>query len=230
MIEEGSWAAARGQLYRFLAGAFLRPPTEQSVAPMLDGTVLPELAGQFGPDAVAELERFRAAFDGDWDALDQEYQSLFTVPLGRYVTPYEAVYHDERVVDGEVVRGLLMGPSTLEVKAVYRDAGVDVADDVRELPDHIGLELGCMEALCDAEARAQQEDDEAAVTRARKLQRRLLQEHLLQWAPKLCGRISANAPGPFYRGIAAVTEAFLEQEAESLTSRAGARARDARCE
>ena len=69
-----------------------------------------------------------------------------------------------------------------------------------------------MEVLCDAEARAWQENDEAAVTRARELQRRLLREHLLQWAPKLCGRIRANAPGPFYRGIAALTEAFLEQE------------------
>lgn len=213
MITEAACAAARGQLYGFLAGAFLRPPTAQSISPILDDVVLRQLAEQFGTEAVGELEQFRSGFDGSWDALDQEYQDLFTVPLGRYVTPYEAVYRDERVVDGEVVRGLLMGPSTLLIKAIYRDAGVEVADDVRELPDHIGLELGCMQVLCDAEARAREEGDVSALARAQALQRRLLQEHLQQWAPRLFERILANAPGPFYRGMVALTEAFLDQEA-----------------
>ena len=213
MITEAACAAARGQLYGFLAGAFLRPPTSQSVSPILDDAVLRQLAEQFGADAVEELEQFRSRFDGSWDTLDQEYQTLFTVPLGRYVTPYEAVYRDERVVDGEVVRGLLMGPSTLAVKAIYRDAGVEVADDVRELPDHIGLELGCLQVLCDAEARAREEGDGDAAARAQALQQRLLQEHIRQWAPRLFERIRANAHGPFYRGIVALTEAFLDQEA-----------------
>jgi TorA maturation chaperone TorD len=221
MIAEAASAVARGQLYGFLAGAFLRPPTCQSVSPILDDVLLRQLAEQFGVGAVGELEQFRSGFDGSWDTLDQEYQSLFTVPLGRYVTPYEAVYRDERVVAGEVVHGLLMGPSTLAVKAIYRDAGVEVADDVRELPDHIGLELGCMQVLCDAEARAREEGDGDAVARAQALQRRLLHEHLRQWVPRLCERIRANAPGPFYRGIGALTEAFLDQEAG---------AQDASCE
>src|SRR5574341_1014708 len=86
-------------------------------------------------------------------------------------------------------------------------------DDVRELPDHIGLELGCMQVLCDAEAHAREEGDGDAVVRAQALQRRLLQEHIRQWAPRLCERIRANAPGPFYRGIVALAEAFLDQEA-----------------
>ncbi len=212
MSTDAALAAARGQLYAFLASAFLRPPTARSVSPILDGALLSGLAGQFGADAVVEFERFRTTFDQDWNALDQEYQSLFTVPLGRYVTPYEAVYRDARIMDGEVVRGLLMGPSTLAVKAIYRDAGVEVADDVRELPDHIGLELGCMEVLCEAEARAREEGDGSGVERATALQRRLLHEHLLQWVPALCERIRANARGPFYRGIVALTGAFLDQE------------------
>ncbi len=213
MIMEAACAAARGQLYGFLAGAFLRPPTAQSVSPILGDTVLRQLAEQFGADAVTELEQFRSRFDGGWDALDQEYQSLFTVPLGRYVTPYEAVYRDERVVDGEVVRGLLMGPSTLAVKAIYREAGVEVSDDVRELPDHVGLELGCMQVLCDAEARAWEAGDTSALARAQALQRRLLRQHIRQWTPRLFERIRSNAPGPFYRGIVALTDAFLDQEA-----------------
>ena len=214
MTETGAWARARGQLYRFLAAAFLRPPTESFVAPLLGDGILGELADRFGACAVADLQRFRESFDGDYEALDQEYQSLFVVPLGRYVTPYEAVYRDERVVDDQVVRGLLMGPSTLDVKALYREAGLEVPAELLELPDHVGIELGCMQSLCEAEARAWEGADAEGAERAGQLQRRLLEEHLLQWVPALCARIRENAPGPFYRGIAALTEVFLRHEAE----------------
>lgn len=214
MTTTSAWAAARGRLYRFLAATYLRPPTGALVAPLLDDDFLAALADRFGRTAVAELTEFRSSFGGDYDVLDQEYQQLFVVPLGRYVTPYEAVYRDERVVDEEVVRGLLMGPSTVAVGALYREAGVEVADDLLELPDHVGLELGCMAALCDAEARAVADGDGQAAQRVRGLQRRLLDEHLLRWAPALCARVRENAPGAFYRGIAALTEAFLRQESE----------------
>ncbi len=215
MIGAGTWARARGQLYRYLAGAFLRPPNDTFVAPFLDGGTLATLGGRFGADAVTELDRFRQDFDGDYEALDQEYQSLFVVPTGRYVIPYEAVYRDERVVEDEAVRGLLMGPSTVAVKALYREAGAEVAQDLLELPDHVGLELGCMHFLCEAEARAWERGESPAAARAQQLQWRLLTEHLLQWIPALCRRIRVNAPGPFYRGIADLTEALVSQDAEA---------------
>jgi TorA maturation chaperone TorD len=71
-----------------------------------------------------------------------------------------------------------------------------------------------MQTLCRAEARAWERDDVEAAGRARRLQRRLLEEHLLQWVPSLCARIRENAPGPVYRGIATLTEAFLRREAQ----------------
>lgn len=229
MTPASAWALARGQLYRFLAMAFLRPPAEGFVAPFLDGPLLGELAERFAGDAVRDLAAFRSGFHGDYEALDQEYQVLFSVPLGRYVTPYEAVYRDERVVGNEVVRGLLMGPSTLAVKALYREAGLEVPADLLELPDHVGLELGCMQGLCDAEAKAWQVGDAEAVRRARGLQRRLLKDHLLQWVPALCARIRERAPGPFYRGIAALTEAVLVQDAQALAQTTEAPTEDCRC-
>lgn len=216
MTTASAWAQSRGQLYRFLAAAFLRPPGAQLVAPFLDDGIVAELGDRFGKDAVADLRRFKESFGGDYGSLDQEYQDLFVVPLGRYVTPYESVYRDERMVEDERVRGLLMGPSTLAVKALYRDAGVEVAEDLPELPDHAGLELACMESLCEAESRAWLGDDAGGVERARKLQQRLLEEHLLQWVPSLCARIRDNSPGPFYRGIATLTEAALRQDAAEL--------------
>jgi TorA maturation chaperone TorD len=201
-------------MYKFLAATFLEPPGPRLFAPLFAEGFLAELEELFGAAALADLHEFVRTFQGDYGALDQEFQSLFTVPLGRYVTPYESVYRDEREIGDTRVRGLLMGPSTLAVKHLYREAGLLISEDFKDLPDHIGLELACMEFLCRAEARAWSQEDLREIRRARDLQRRLLCDHLLQWAPALCARIQERAPGPLYRGIARLTEAYLAQEAE----------------
>jgi putative dimethyl sulfoxide reductase chaperone len=210
------WAAARGDMYRFLSGAFVEPPREVFVAPLLANGFVAELEEIFGAAAVEDLRRFVSGFEGDYAGLVQEFQDLFMVPLGRYVTPYEAVYRDERQVGDTRVRGLLMGPSTLALKELYREAGVQIAEDFKDLPDHVGLELACMAFLCDAESRAWERDAPAEVRRMRDFQRRLLQDHLLQWVPALCSRIREKAAGPFYRGIARLTQVYLESEVEAL--------------
>lgn len=111
-----------------------------------------------------------------------------------------------------------MGPSALAVKRLYREAGAAISEDFKDLPDHVGLELACMEYLCKAEAGAWDREDLAEVHRVREFQRRLLQDHLLQWVPALCERIRERAAGPFYRGIARLTEAYLAQEAKALAA------------
>lgn len=220
MTDRVSVAAARGDMYRFLSAAFLEPPGKVLLAPFLADGFLEEIEEVFKASPVDDLRQFVQGFQGDYEALDQEFQNLFMVPLGRNVTPYEAVYRDEREIDGARVRGLLMGPSTLAVKQLYREAGAAISEDFKDLPDHVGLELACMEFLCRAEAQAWDREDLAEVQRVRDFERRLLQEHLLQWVPALCGRIRERAAGPFYRGIARLTEAYLAQEADALASSA----------
>jgi len=219
MTDQTSWAEARGHMYRFLSAAFLEPPSERLVGPFLTGEFLKEMEAAFGPAAVEDLYQFAREFQGDHESLDQAFQGLFMVPLGRYVTPYEAVYRDERKVGDTRVRGLLMGPSTLAVKQLYREAGMAISEDYKDLPDHVGLELACMEFLCQVEGQAWEREDLTEVHRVRHLERRLLHDHLLQWVPALCQRIRENAPGPFYRGIASLTVAYLSQESKTVDDR-----------
>ena len=220
MTDRTSWAAARGNMYKFLAAAFLEPPGEVLIGPLLEDGFLDDLEEVFGAAAVSDLRRFAAEFQGDYEGLDQEFQGLFMVPLGQYVTPYEAVYRDEREVGDERVRGLLLGPSTLAVKQLYREAGAAISEQFEDLPDHVGLELACMEFLCAGEARAWEREDLDEVKQVGRFQRRLLHDHLLQWVPALCARVRDRAAGPFYRGIASLTEEFLAREAECLTTAA----------
>ncbi len=218
MTDRVSWAEARGDMYRFLSAAFLEPPSEALLAPLLADGFVEGLEQIFGTTAVDDLRQFVRGFRGDYEGLDQEFQDLFMVPLGRYVTPYEAVYRDEREAGDTRVRGLLMGPSTLAVKQLYREAGAAISEDFKDLPDHVGLELACMEFLCNAEAQAWDREEIGEIHRVRGFQKRLLQEHLMRWVPALCERVRERAAGPFYRGIASLMEAYLVQEAEALTS------------
>lgn len=217
MTEQADWAKARANVNRFLSAAFLEPPSEALVSTLSADSFIAELEKIFGSVAVDDLRQFAGEFGGDHEGLDQEFQDLFMVPLERYVTPYESVYRDQRQVGDKVVRGLLAGSSALAVKQLYRDAGADVSEDFKDFPDHIGLELACMEFLCGEEALAWEQQDLEKAKKMRGFQKRLLHEHLLQWVPALCARIRENAPGPFYRGVAGLTEASLMWEAGSIT-------------
>lgn len=218
MTEQTDWAKARAGMYRFFSAVFLEPPGDALVAALSQSGLTEELGRVFGAAAVDDLRRFVGGFQGDLESLDREFQDLFLVPLERYVTPYEAVYRDERALGDTAVRGLLMGPSTSAISRLYREAGAAVSEDFKDLPDHVGLELACMKFLCEQEARAWEERHAGDARRMRDLQKRLLHEHLLQWVPELCRRIRENARGPFYRGIAALTLAYLRQDAGALAS------------
>jgi TorA maturation chaperone TorD len=209
-------AAARARAYEVLATLYLNPPTEQLVDGLLKLSTSPVMADPFGGPATECLRRCAAAHRGELDALRQEFDDLFVVPLGRYVTPYEAVYRDQRVVGDTVVGGLLMGASTVAVMSEYRAAGVEVSSACGELPDHIGVELSFMAFLCAHEEQSWNAGEHEGARSLLHRQKRFLGQHLLQWAPALSSRIIQVAQSDFYRAIALLTEDFLRADAAIL--------------
>jgi TorA maturation chaperone TorD len=209
-------AAARARAYEVLATLYLNPPTEQLVDGLLKLSTSPVMADPFGGPATECLRRCAAAHRGELDALRQEFDDLFVVPLGRYVTPYEAVYRDQRVVGDTVVGGLLMGASTVAVMSEYRAAGVEMSSACAELPDHIGVELSFMAVLCAREDTAWARRDESAAKSLIQREHAFLEHHLLRWVPALSSRIVRNAQSDFYRAIALLTEGFLRTDAAAL--------------
>jgi TorA maturation chaperone TorD len=202
----------RAQVYEVLATLYLQPPSRELVTALLGLAESPALADLSSGAAAESLRRYALSYTGELEALQQEFHDLFTVPLGRYVTPYESVYRDARVVGEERVRGLLMGPSALAVLHAYRDNGFTVSPDCSELPDHIGVELSFMSLLCRREREARQAGDDATVRPLLECELRFLEDHLLRWVPQLRARIAALAPSEFYRGVAFLTEDFLSAD------------------
>ena len=217
-------AQARADMYAFLAAVYLRPPTLNLMRYLLAEDFLEELAALFGEEIVADLKKFAADAHphNNFTAVNQEYMDLFTVPTGRYVTPFEDVYRGI-ISDGMLKRGPLLGERAIAARRIYRAAGADMDQNCTELPTHIGVELSFMSFLCEMQAAGTQNEEKQIRTdevkgvaidcvRYRELQVKFLNEHLNAWFPQLSRSIQSNAKSPFYQGMAKVTAAFLDYD------------------
>ncbi|MFW6265495.1 MAG: TorD/DmsD family molecular chaperone [Halanaeroarchaeum sp.] len=170
MAADGDPALAAG--YEVLARCW-REPDVALVQAVEDG-VLEDVVP--GVDAVA------------LDALRAEHTRLFVGPGELPCPPYESVYRD----DG----GQVLGPSTEAVVAWYRTFGVGLDPAVRDLPDHVAVELEFL-------AHLQRRGETATVDR-------FLAEHPRRWVPAFCDRVEAATREPFYRALAAATRDLLD--------------------
>lgn len=203
---------ARAALYRFLSTAYRTAPTETDVAALK--TEWMRLAvGWLTP--TVELPADRDAAD-TLETIRRDHMELFRVPLARYLPPFEAVHRDERVVEGEKVGGMLMGPSTVAVKQLYAAAGADLDGAVEELPDHIGLELAFMAHLCDQERAAHEADDTEGAKLARAYQTVFVTDHLIPWVPTYCEAVDRRAESDWYRAVARVTAGLCRADQRRL--------------
>lgn len=197
-------SSARAAMYQLLASAFLEPPTEDRVERLRD----PELMTALG------LEPLSAASPDHLGEVCQEFQDLLKVPLGKYVPPYEAVHRDARMIDGQPTRGLLMGPSTVDVRRLYDDAGANLG--LSELSDHIGVELAFLAYLCERENEALARGDQTAADNYRAYQRGFLREHLLSWIPAYCDTVGQRSSTAYFRTLAAITPELCRQDLAEL--------------
>lgn len=214
----------RANLYQFLAGAYLSPPNIEFVDQIQDLRFIEQIEMLLGEEIVAPLHDIAASFDSkeQLTALQQEFMDLFTVPAGRYVTPFEDVYRGLRL-DGKQERGPLLGDRAVTVKVFYCSAGANLDTTCKELPTHIGVELSFMSFLCEQEKQAQLEDTQrdrnnklSKSNTYRLWQLKFLYEHLTDWFPQLNQAIQSNAITCFYRSLAQVTENFLIQDKDRL--------------
>lgn len=200
----------RREMYNVLSSLFLAPPTKELIDLFIHSDLSEELEDILGNVAIANLKNFRENFNGSYEDVKQEYRDLFIIPLGKYVTPYESVYR------GEKKKGLLMGPFTLDVKRFYKRISADIEDN-KQLPDHIGVELGILHFLCKREKEFLEKKDEKRVVEMLRLQKEFLQKHLLCWLPDLCEKIFEKTKNNFYLAIAKITLDFVRSDSNTLT-------------
>ena len=118
--------------------------------------------------------------------------------------PFESVYSSER--------RLLMQGARDEVLALYRAAGLEKQESWKEGEDHIALELEYMQILAQRTGEALKQGDNKEAKKLIKSQFNFIQDHLGGWIPLLSEQMIRFASTDFYRGVAYLTEGFIETD------------------
>ena len=198
----------RSDVYRLLSACFYQPD-EAFLEEDLFGQ-LAETAARLDPasaEAAAGLDgAFRTA---GIDALTLDYSRLFLGPFGVLAKPYGSTY-----LDGEQI---VMGNSTMEAVALYREGGFEVGDAFHEAPDHVALEFEFLHLLSHRIGNAADGEERE---RLAALKRRFLAEHLGRWIGDFAAAMRGGAETDFYRRLADMVEAVLRAETRELAGAA----------
>ena len=184
----------RGDCYKFLAACFYPPEKELLLQENLLENLshsLSRICPQAGIFAAKMEEAIRRYSHQE---LSVEYARLFLGPYELQAPPYGSIY-----LDGQK---RVMGDSTMEVLAVYQEAGLSLQEDFKELPDHIAVELEFMYYLTYQEVRALENHDGKEAGKFLKFQENFLENFLGRWVPPFCARIKEGTQNEFYAALA----------------------------
>jgi TorA maturation chaperone TorD len=197
---------AREVLCRLLAACYYEPGPEFVEEHVFE--MMAEAATAIDRDLAAIASRLRPAFTAvPANELLLDYTRLFLGPNEILAKPYGSVW-----LTGEKS---LMQDVTMAVLDIYREGGFDLADDFRELPDHIAAELEFLYLLLFRESRARADGDSGALVATRSLRRRFLAEHLGAWVGAFGAAVRAGSATDFYPLLADLTVEFVKYEASN---------------
>lgn len=145
------------------------------------------------------------------NALALDFASCF---IGEGMSSFSAAYPYESVHTSE--KRLLMQDARDEVLAVMRAEGVEKREDFHETEDHIATELEFMRVLAGRSARALRAGDTERAVGQLRVQRNFFKDHLASWVPLLTADMRKFAHTDFYRGVASLTDGFIQSEQEFL--------------
>ena len=199
---------SRTNVYLILASAFSTPRHE--TGRLLEGLVeaYSSLSGAEDPPPEAGLFESTSLPE-----LAKEHLKLFVGPGHIPCAPYESVHRKDRPA---FERGLVMGPSTAEVRRAYLAAGLDVSKKYTDLPDHIAAEMEFMHFLCGEESRFEKEDNPREAARMRSMQAEFHRNHLEPWIADFADCILCSTTSPFYKAAANLLKQFAKRETEYL--------------
>lgn len=199
----------RARLYGTLAAAFDRPD-ETVIATVEDGSIVEELS-----TAATVLEGQEAtagpladALPADAGALRSAYAEAFGNENEATVSQYETEYAPGTLVTNT--------DQLADMAGFYRAFGLDVASDSRDRPDYLPTQLEFATHLLAQRAYLRTEADETGVAIVTDAWAAFVEDHLGRWVPRFADAVHEEVDAPFYRVLADLLEALLEDETERL--------------
>jgi putative dimethyl sulfoxide reductase chaperone len=133
-------------------------------------------------------EDFELESEETADEIRRDFDLLFPYPEGK-LPPIESFFLT-----------LENTSSAEEVAGFYAGAGLTIDEEFDLIPDHLYLELLFMSYLIE--------------TNRYDLQKKFLEEHLMNWVPHYCDELVKQSKTAFYREVAEITRDFLISESE----------------
>ena len=198
----------RSDVYKLLAECYY-PPDKALSGKIVD---LVEKLGLVCPPA-------RKAINGadqhvlkaeNLEDLTVDFARLFVGPYNVPAPPYGSVYMEPG--------RRIMGNSTLDVVKRYRHSGLDMAEDFKDAPDHIAVELEFMHFLIIKELEAAGQGDVDRLGSCLLSRQSFLEDHLGAWVSEFAGNVDANAEIAFYQHLARATEVFIKDDIDTISS------------
>lgn len=201
-------ALERSKLYGLLANLFRKEPGPELLN-QLRSPGFQDLFSETGIDLGDDF--FNQPLGEVCDRLKVEYTFLFLGP-GKHIAPHESV----QLKRGS---GILWGAETAIVKQFMAAAGFELDEAVKEIPDHIGVELEFLCHLSRKEAEAWEADDYEAAAAALGWQHRFVSNNIGKWVGRFCREVEAAAETPFYAQFAKLMRSFIAGEKSEIIDR-----------
>jgi DMSO reductase family type II enzyme chaperone len=205
--EDNHVAALRSRIYAQLAAVFSYPSSEEAAGRIADGSVERELMALIEqlPGDVGVAGRSRPGHVGTGsDAVDALYCSLFETAAGNArVSLCERDHgsHTREVLWEDLFR-------------CYSHFGLEFDDgELKEVPDHLAIELEFMHYLSFLEA-SNPETSRGAVLG----QGDFVERHLAAWVPRVCLSLEEHARDSVYHGLAVLLRDFVTADRDHLES------------
>lgn len=196
----------RAEVYFALAECF-KEPTPEFAGDVASGRLRDVLAEAFADLGLAlEADGLCETGTGGevFDRLLGAYHALFTVPSSRFVLPVESVFKEWRGGEGLTVgSGMIMGPPALEMLERYRACGLELPEEMKDYPDHLGLLLEYGGLLC-------QDGDLQD-------QRGFVARHLDRWIDVLAEQVEGLSEIAFYGAVGRALRTFIRAERQHLS-------------
>lgn len=193
----------RGECYRLLAACFYMPQKQLFHEEKLFEN-LSDLFNLVCPEAgVFATQMKEAIADYSEEELSIEYAKLFVGPFELGAAPYGSIYLDA----GKNV----MGDSTMETAKIYKETGLTLDKNFKELPDHIAVELEFIYFLIYRELEELEKSRHEKALFYIEKQKSFFNDFLVQWVPPFSEKIKKATSNRFYRALAQCLLSFIEK-------------------
>lgn len=149
--------------------------------------------------------------DSHYEELHWDYTRMFIGPFELVAPPWESSYVRKDK--------LLFQGTTMNVRSLYEEYGMEVKDFNIEADDHVGLELDFMYSLNDLCIRLAEAGDFENVNLLNKLikdQQLFLENHLLKFVPQFSKLVEKGANTQFFIGLAKILRNYLQLDLQVL--------------